>query len=454
MRSREVRTLSKQVKRAQRAGDPQALIEALEPLCALVPDDPQHWKALGGAYHEIGRPLDAVAALVRAAGLFTEAGAGIQAIAVCKWILEFDPTHTATIDRLARLQKASPGARNPPGHERPHPPRPARPAAPVAPIASGSPPIEEIMLRDVSGAAGPPNGEGHREIPLEHPHSAGLDDTTRLAARGLVSTPLFGRLGARALRRLIDASRLVRLSEGEVLFRQGDPADALYVVAAGAVVPIAEDGSRQKLSVLEPGDFFGEIALVTDQPRNATIQALVDSELLAIDRAVIARLLDEEPEVLAITLRFLRKRLVARLLATSAVFSEVERAERAELIRAFRLMEIPADAVLVEQDRSSRALFLVLAGELRVVRSSPGGDKEIATLRAGDPCGEMSLLDDVPAMASVSAVRKSWVLVLPSGEFDRVVLRHPQLGKRLERIASQRRFLTSEGRRQPRSESR
>ena len=449
MRTREVRTLSKQVKRAQRAGDPHALIEALEPLCALTPDDPQHWKTLGGAYHEIGRPLDAVAALVRAAGLFTEAGAGIQAIAVCKWILEFDPTHTATIDRLARLQKASSGAPNLPEHGRPHP---ARPAAPVAPIASGGPPIEEIMLRDVSGAASPPDAEGHREIPLEHPHSAGLDDTTRLAARGLVSTPLFGRLGARALRRLIDASRLVRLSEGEVLFRQGDPADALYVVAAGAVVPIAEDGSRHKLSVLEPGDFFGEIALVTDQPRNATIQALVDSELLAIDRAVIARLLDEEPEVLAITLRFLRKRLVARLLATSAVFSEVERAERAELIRAFRLMEIPADGVLVEQDQSSRALFLVLAGELRVVRSNPGGDKEIATLRAGDPCGEMSLLDDVPAMASVRAVRKSWVLVLPRGEFDRVVLRHPQLGKRLERIASQRRFLASEGRRQLRAE--
>jgi len=49
------------------------------------------------------------------------------------------------------------------------------------------------------------------------------------------------------------------LEEGEVLFRQGDPADALYVVVDGAVVPIAEEGAPKKLAIFEAGAFFGRM---------------------------------------------------------------------------------------------------------------------------------------------------------------------------------------------------
>ncbi len=49
----------------------------------------------------------------------------------------------------------------------------------------------------------------------------------------------------------------VSLEEGEVLFRQGGPADALYVVVDGAVVPIAAEGAPKKLAILEAGAFFG-----------------------------------------------------------------------------------------------------------------------------------------------------------------------------------------------------
>jgi CRP-like cAMP-binding protein len=432
MRSADVRRLTEQAARAQSEGDPGRAAEALEQLCQLVPDEPGHWKQLARAFQQLARPLEAVAALVRAAELYTRAELGIQAIAVCKWILELDPTHTATLDRLARLQEAS----GMPGRalERQRGMRLPRPPEAIAP-----PPIEEVMLRDVVEPATAPDREGQREIPIEPPPAPPSPGEERRTARGLVSTPLFGRLGARALRRLIQATRLVRLAEGEVLFRQGDRADALYVVVEGAVVPIAEDGTRHRLSVLQPGAFFGEIALVTDEPRNATIEALVDSELLAIDRDVIGELLEDEPEVLAVTLRFLRERLVDRLLTTSPVFHGIDRDEGAALVRAFRLLEVAEGSALVEQGAPSRALFLVLAGELRVLEEHPHGEKEIAILRAGDPCGEMSLLARAPAVASVVAVRKSWLLLLPRADFARVMSLHPAIGKRLAWIADARR---------------
>ena len=439
MRSAEIHELAEQAARAQGAGEPDAAVPLLERLTGLAPDEPQHWKELGRCYQELGRPLEALAALVRAAARYTDQGAGIQAIAVCKWILELDPTHTATIDRLAKLQESAGVARSAPSR------MPSRRAVRRPDRA----PLEEVMLNDVVDPQIVADAEGQREIPLDTPvapvpakRDAAEALDPRRAARGLVSTPLFGCLGARPLRRLIEATRLVRLTEGQVLFRQGDRADALYVVAEGAVVPIAEGpetAERTRLSVLEPGDFFGEIALVTDEPRNATVEALVDSQLLAIDREVVRSLLADEPEVLAVLLGFLRERLVMRVLATSPLFEELPRADAEQLIRSFRLLEVEEGSALVEQGAPARALFVVLAGALRVVQQRDGAHKELAQLTAGEPCGEMSLLDIAPAVASVVAARKSWVLLLPRDDFDRVVRSHPLLNRVLCQIAAARR---------------
>ncbi|MCA9509567.1 MAG: cyclic nucleotide-binding domain-containing protein, partial [Myxococcales bacterium] len=250
-------------------------------------------------------------------------------------------------------------------------------------------------------------------------------------------------LGVRALRKLVAAARRVAVAEGDVVFREGDAPDALYVVVEGAVVPIAEatDASpRRRLGVIEAGGYFGEIALVTNEPRNATIEALVDTELLAIDRAVVAELLDEEPEMLAVLLRLLRERLVARLVRTSAVFAGLAAAERRALARRFRLLEVRAGATLIEQGQAASALYLVLAGALRAsAREDACGEKEIATLGPGAPCGEMSLLRGVPASATVRAARKSWVLMLPRAEFERAAEEARGLRERLAAIADARR---------------
>ena len=126
--------------------------------------------------------------------------------------------------------------------------------------------------------------------------------------------PLFGELDPSSLHTLIRKVRVVILEAGQVLFRQGDAANTLYVVVDGAVVPIAEGSRRRKLAVLERGEFFGEIGLMAKQPRNATIEALVPTKLLAIDRRVVRELIRNEPSVAKTILRFLRSRLIDRIL--------------------------------------------------------------------------------------------------------------------------------------------
>jgi hypothetical protein len=72
---------------------------------------------------------------------------------------------------------------------------------------------------------------------------------------------------------------------GEIIFRQGDSADCLYVINAGEVEVIQDAGETETiLARLGPGEYFGEMALLSNAPRNATIRAATDLEALTIHR--------------------------------------------------------------------------------------------------------------------------------------------------------------------------
>ena len=81
---------------------------------------------------------------------------------------------------------------------------------------------------------------------------------------------------------------------GEVIFRTGDPGDALYIVAGGTV-EVLNDRTGQAMAELGNGQAFGEMALLSGGKRTATVRARVDSHLLAIDKADFDRLLAEDP---------------------------------------------------------------------------------------------------------------------------------------------------------------
>ena len=85
----------------------------------------------------------------------------------------------------------------------------------------------------------------------------------------------------------------------EVVFKEGAIGDSLYIVKTGSVrVTKTEDGDEEKvLAILNPGDHFGEIALVDKHPRSATVIANEDSELIQIQAGDFNRLLDSDREI-------------------------------------------------------------------------------------------------------------------------------------------------------------
>ena len=99
--------------------------------------------------------------------------------------------------------------------------------------------------------------------------------------------------------------------KGSVILFEDDPGDALYVVAKGQVkvVLIGEDGREVILSVLGEGTFFGEMALLDDEPRSAHVIAMEDSTVLALRREDFRARLRNSPEVAIALLRELSRRL-------------------------------------------------------------------------------------------------------------------------------------------------
>jgi len=146
-----------------------------------------------------------------------------------------------------------------------------------------------------------------------------LDTLTRIAARRLqrrqllaVLPTLFGALNAADLAALERRLTWRTLRRGEVLFRKGDRGNAWYVVTSGrlAVVEPAHNGQPERLlSEVGRGEGIGEMALLTGQPRSATVYALRDAELACFAVELVAELVATRPQVTVAMLRGLALRI-------------------------------------------------------------------------------------------------------------------------------------------------
>ena len=127
----------------------------------------------------------------------------------------------------------------------------------------------------------------------------------------LERTQLFRGLAAATIQQIASLSIRRSYSRGAVLFAQGDPGDALYGVVTGKVRISASssDGREMFLNIMEPGDVFGEIALLDGHHRTATASATVPSELIIITRDHFLGLLKREPTVVTHVIQLLCNRI-------------------------------------------------------------------------------------------------------------------------------------------------
>jgi CRP-like cAMP-binding protein len=122
--------------------------------------------------------------------------------------------------------------------------------------------------------------------------------------------PLFSGIDPSKLKLLAFTSDRVSYRTGEILFHQGDEGDAAYVILSGtADILVESDAEQIKVAELEPNSIVGEIAILCDVSRTATVKAASQLEVLRIRKDHFLRLLREFPEMTIEIVRVLASRL-------------------------------------------------------------------------------------------------------------------------------------------------
>jgi CRP-like cAMP-binding protein len=416
--------------------------QAYAQLCELDPRDAALRHRLGDALRAAGKIPEAVSAYRRAADRYGEEGLLLKAIALCKVILEIDPTHTATQERLAalhakRVSSAPKGARAPApppetlevgGEELPEP---------AEEVTATDESIEVILPPDVPDLV---PSEDELAVASVGGSSAALAPPPAEEAPLLVATPLFEALEPDAFVGLLKGCIRRPFKLGDVLIRQGDPAGSFFVLSEGRVrvvrqVEEAVGGQRDvELATLSEGAFFGELALLTSGPRFASVIGASDGEALEFPSPMLEDLQREHPAVGEVLRRFARARMLQNILATSPLFRPFDWEHRKQLIERFRQREVASGEVILREGASGDGLFVVLQGRMKVELAG----QSLAVLQEGDVFGEISLLSRGVASATVTADGPAKLLRLPREAFLELISTHPQALEVISEIAEQR----------------
>ena len=121
-----------------------------------------------------------------------------------------------------------------------------------------------------------------------------------MANDALRACGLFTQADEATIDALAAALRIRRFRKAETIFHQGDPGDALFIVASGSVkvvLPSDEGAESAIVAILGPGEFFGELAILDGAPHSATIVAIEPTETLVLHRDEFLRLIDSQVEL-------------------------------------------------------------------------------------------------------------------------------------------------------------
>jgi CRP-like cAMP-binding protein len=253
--------------------------------------------------------------------------------------------------------------------------------------------------------------------------------------------PLFADLERDAFVELVELLTYRELKEGEVICKEGQAIDRIFVLVAGKaeVSRRVAEGEAKTMAFLGGGSIFGEISMLTGAAPTSTITAVSDCDLLEIEREDLNQIARTYPSVPGVLATFAQQRMARNLIATSPLFAIIPEAERPELLTRFDFKAMAPGEKAITEGEQVNGLVLVLAGELVVQKEDPGGGVvSLSILREGDLAGEIALLRGLRATATVAASRKTAVAILGRAAFETLIKQHPKIREYLEGLSDRR----------------
>jgi CRP-like cAMP-binding protein/membrane protein YdbS with pleckstrin-like domain len=247
--------------------------------------------------------------------------------------------------------------------------------------------------------------------------------------------PLFENLAWRHLTAVADLFEREEYPAEHVVCQQGeDPDNKAYFVRSGelSVRHVDASGMMYETTRLGPGNFFGQISLLLDEPQDDTIVVIKDAVLLSLTRGDLFRLADSRPSLLE-ALQPRMPELKPDELEHIHLFARLSRKERRIVAGLFKPHEYQTEREIFVQGQPGHEAYYVKSGELRVSRVDPKGIlQKVPLLGPGSFFGETSLLVGEPHDASVEVVQTAIVLSLDKDGFDALLKEQPAILRGLQ----------------------
>jgi CRP-like cAMP-binding protein len=395
--AKDVRALRDEAAEATAGGKHKRALAAYLELERLEPRDAQWAKRAGESYRRLGNNKNAIEAFNRSADRYAQNGFLVQAIAVCKLVLQIDPQHAATLRRLAQMNEqvgigptraAGMAENNPALHENPN----------VAAIRRASTASDSPVRVSDDEASRVPRPRTRTQTPVV--------SRTKTSTPQVVAVPR-------------TKSKPVSLPEGAALetvqlSKQVPEAVLREKTTPGIhLIPI-DDGYDGELSLIDDSERPSGPVIEVEPPGQDQIEPELD-ELSELDLEDIEEIPLPEPRAIGI--------VAARALAATPLFAGLPSDALEALVENLSLISLDRGEHLFREGDPGDALYVIVEGEVSVQAEGPPR-VEMSRLGPGAFIGEVALMTDQPHTATVTALETAELLRIDRRTLSRVLENH------------------------------
>ncbi|GAA29335.2 cAMP-dependent protein kinase regulator [Clonorchis sinensis] len=222
---------------------------------------------------------------------------------------------------------------------------------------------------------------------------------------------IFRSLDETQLNKVVDAMQEVPVQKDQVIIRQGEDGEYFYIIESGSYDVFVEG---EPAGNYNGAGYFGELALMYNTPRAATIKCTSDGILWRVDRFTFRRIVLKQA--------FRKRQLYETWLSNVPLLKNLNFYERKNLADALVSVTFEDGSWIVRQGEPGEVMYFIEEGDVQIsVNTSGGGSISVKTLHEGDYFGELALILHAPRQASAMAVGKTVLAALDVRSFERLM---------------------------------
>eukprot|EP00475_Leptophrys_vorax_P041395 TRINITY_DN7801_c0_g1_i1.p1 TRINITY_DN7801_c0_g1~~TRINITY_DN7801_c0_g1_i1.p1 ORF type:complete len:343 (+),score=59.80 TRINITY_DN7801_c0_g1_i1:31-1059(+) len=251
----------------------------------------------------------------------------------------------------------------------------------------------------------PPQALSKKKVPLG-------SEVIQRVMKALRNVFLCAHLDSEQLRSIVECMEEFRVSAGSDVVVEGDEGDYFYLIDSG-VFHVFKTPNRVKVFEYNNRGSFGELALMYNCPRAATVHAITDGVLFRVDRATFRHII--------VSSQIQKRTLYESFLSNVQIFKKLNHSELAQVLDCVYEKTFSDGELVIQQGEQGDRFYLIAEGSAKAVKHESNGSGVVGLMRKGEFFGERALITSEPRACDVVAVGNLKVVCMDRQQFERLL---------------------------------